>query len=141
MTTTSNSHFRPLTRSECEDQLAAHRAGRVAWQTGDGPMVLPVSYQLFGGRISFRTSPYGALAALTNPTMVAFEIDDIDMDAGTGWSVLVRGRAQAVTSDHTLATLWKLDGVVPWATGTRNLFITIDPHSISGRQVKAPFAD
>ena len=72
--------------------MAGHRA--VAWQAGDGPMGLPVSHQLFGGRISFRTSPYGVLAALTNPTMVAFEIDDIDMEAGTGRSVLVRGRAR-----------------------------------------------
>jgi hypothetical protein len=34
-----------------------------------------------------------------------------------------------------------MDGLVPWATGTRNLFVGIAPHSISGRAVKAPFAD
>ena len=45
-----------------------------------------------------------------------------------------------MTSHHTLATLWKLEGVFPWATGTRNLFITIDPHSINGA-AQAPFAD
>jgi len=140
MTATTNSPFRALTRTECEEMLAGHRAGRVAWQAPDGPMVLPVSYQLHLGRVSFRTSPYGSLSALIEPTPVAFEIDEIDMDAGTGRSVLVRGRAQAVTSDHLLSTLWRLEGIVPWATGTRNLFISIDPHSISGRQVRAPYA-
>jgi nitroimidazol reductase NimA-like FMN-containing flavoprotein (pyridoxamine 5'-phosphate oxidase superfamily) len=141
MTATTSSRFRALTRRECDEELARHSAGRVAWQAPDGPMVLPVSYQLYLGRISFRTSPYGALSALRHPTNVAFEIDEIDMDAGTGWSVVVRGRAEAVTSDHVLSSLWRLDGVVPWATGSRNLFITIDPHSVSGRQVKAPSAD
>jgi len=140
MSTEVSSHFRPLSREECEQRLAEHRAGRVAWQAADGPMVLPVSYRVHVGKVSFRTSPYGVLSRLAAPTNVAFEIDDIDLDAGTGWSVLVRGRAQAVTSSYVLTTLWK-DGPVPWATGTRNLFISIEPHSISGRLVKAPFAD
>jgi len=141
VTTTTNSHFRALTKTECEERLAQHRAGRVAWNAPDGPVVLPVTYQLHLGKVSFRTSPYGALSRLVEPTNVAFEVDDIDMEAGTGWSVLVRGRAQAVTSSYELSTLWQLDGIVPWATGTRNLFINIEARSISGRLVKAPFAN
>jgi uncharacterized protein len=144
-TTTANpstgSSFGPLTRAECEQRLTEHHAGRVAWNRGDGPMVLPVSYEMHLGQISFRTSPYGDLSGLAEPTNVAFEIDEIDMDEGTGWSVLVRGRARAVTSSYTLSTLWKLQGVVPWVSGTRNLFISIEPHTISGRHVKAPCAD
>ena len=72
--------------------------------------------------------------------MVAFEIDEIDKEAGTGWSVVARGPAHAVTSPQVLSSLWKLNGVVPWATGSRNLFISIDPLSIGGRTVRAPFA-
>jgi nitroimidazol reductase NimA-like FMN-containing flavoprotein (pyridoxamine 5'-phosphate oxidase superfamily) len=143
MTTTASTSksFRPLTEVECQQRLAEHHAGRVAWNAGDGPMLLPVSYQLHLGKVSFRTSPYGALSRLVEPTNVAFEIDEIDRESGTGWDVLVRGRAQAVTSTYTLSTLWKLEGIVPWATGTRNLFISIEPHSVSGRQVRAPFSD
>lgn len=141
MTASTNSHFRPLTQAECEQHLAQQHAGRVAWTAADGPMVLPISYEMHLGQVSFRTSPYGVLSCLVEPTNVAFEIDDIDMEAGTGWSVLVRGRARAVTSTYTLSNLWKLEGIVPWATGTRNLFITIEPRSISGRQVRAPYAD
>jgi len=103
-------------------------------------MLLPVSYQMHLGKVAFRTSAYGVLSRLAQSTMVAFEVDEIDMDAGTGWSVLVRGRAQAVTSDYQLSTLWRLDGIVPWATGSRNLFITIDPLHVSGKLVRAPFA-
>ena len=141
MTGTAMSYFRSLTPDECQERLDHHHAGRVAWNAPDGPMVLPVSYQMHLGKVVVRTSAYGTLSDLAEPTNVAFEVDDIDMEAGHGWSVLVRGRAQAVTSSYQLTTLWRLDGVVPWATGSRNLFIGIDPRGISGKMVRAPFAE
>ena len=145
MTTTggapSTSHFHALASTRCDELLATHRAGRVAWNAPEGPMVLPVSYAMHNGSIVFRTSPYGALSALAERTNVAFEIDEVDQDAGTGWSVLVRGTASAVKASYDLVTLWQLDGVVPWATGTRNLFVSITPRTITGQAVKAPFAD
>ena len=145
MTTTgggpSTSHFHELARTRCDELLATHRAGRVAWNAPDGPMVLPVTYAMYYGDVVFRTSPYGALSAHADRTNVAFEIDEVDQEAGTGWSVLVRGRAQAVVGSYDLVTLWQMDGVVPWATGTRNLFLAITPRTITGRAVKAPFAD
>src|SRR5829696_1212908 len=145
MTTTSGgpstSHFHELTRARCDELLATHRAGRVAWNGPDGPMVLPVTYGVYNGDIVFRTSPYGALSALTDRTNVAFEIDEIDPEAGIGWSVLVRGWARAVVGSYDLVNLWQMEGVEPWATGARNLFISITPHTITGRAVKAPFAE
>jgi nitroimidazol reductase NimA-like FMN-containing flavoprotein (pyridoxamine 5'-phosphate oxidase superfamily) len=137
----SSTHFHELTRARCDELLDTHHAGRVAWNAPDGPMVLPVTYAMYIGNIVFRTSPYGVLSALADRTNVAFEIDEIDQDAGTGWSVLARGRAEAVVGSYDLVTLWQMDGVVPWATGTRNLFVSITPRSITGRAVKAPFAD
>ena len=101
-------------------------------------MVLPVTYAMYNGNVVFRTSPYGALSALAEPTIVAFEIDEVDQDAGTGWSVLVQGRAQAVAGSYDLERLWQMEGVAPWATGTRNLFVSISPRTITGRVVKAP---
>ena len=105
-------------------------------------MVLPVTYAVYNGDIVFRTSPYGALSALADGTNVAFEIDEVDQEARHRlerpgpW-----GRAQAVVGSYDLVTLWQMDGVVPWATGTRNLFLVITPRTITGRAVKAPFAD
>lgn len=88
----------------------------------------------------FRTSPYGLLSALERHARVAFEVDDIDEDGQMGWSVLVTGSAEKVTRQYTLTTLWK-EGPVPWASGTRNLFIAITPDSSTGRKARAPFAD
>jgi hypothetical protein len=45
-----------------------------------------------------------------------------------------------VTREYTLTSLWK-DGPVPWAEGTRNLFIMITPETITGRAVRPPIAD
>jgi hypothetical protein len=35
--------------------------------------------------------------------------------------------------------LWARPDIVPWAPGTRNLFIAITAHALSGRIVHAPF--
>jgi nitroimidazol reductase NimA-like FMN-containing flavoprotein (pyridoxamine 5'-phosphate oxidase superfamily) len=135
-----SSHFRAIARDECETLLADRSTGRVAWNAPDGPQLLPVTYGMYAGDIVFRTSPYGALAQLAHPTLVAFEIDDIDQAHGAGWSVLVRGRAKAVVAPHELVSLWSQPGIVPWAPGTRNLWIGISVTTISGRRVRAPFA-
>jgi nitroimidazol reductase NimA-like FMN-containing flavoprotein (pyridoxamine 5'-phosphate oxidase superfamily) len=138
--TESTSHFAELSRSECERELAAHRTGRVGLNAPTGPQILPVTYNWYAGKVVFRTSPYGVLSALERHTRVAFEIDDIDEQRETGWSVLVLGSAERITQEYTLSSLWS-DGPVPWASGTRNLFIAITPDTISGRTVRAAFVD
>ena len=134
-------HFQTMDEERCRALLASRRQGRIAWESPDGPQLLPVSYGLYNGQVAFRTSPYGVLSDLKKPTRVAFEIDEIDPDAGTGWSVVVRGRAEAVTSSTELSMLWTSETGVPWAPGTRNLYILVTEHTISGRVVKAPYAD
>jgi len=80
------------------------------------------------------------LSSLERHTRVAFEIDDIDEERESGWSVLVLGSAERVTREYMLTSLWK-EGPVPWAEGTRNLFIMITPETITGRTVGPPPAD
>ena len=135
------SHFREIPRDECEALLAAQRTGRVVWNAPDGPQVLPVTYGVYAGDIVFRTSPHGVLAQLDKPTIVAFEIDDLDQAHRAGWSVVVRGRARGIVAPHELVRLWTQPDIVPWAPGTRNLWIGISIRTISGRRVKASFVD
>jgi nitroimidazol reductase NimA-like FMN-containing flavoprotein (pyridoxamine 5'-phosphate oxidase superfamily) len=113
----------------------------VAWNAPDGPEVLPVTYAYDTGRVVFRTSPFGALSELARGSTVAFQIDEVDAEAGAGWSVLVRGTAAGITEPHDLVNLWTKDGLEPWATGIRNLFIAVTPRTITGRAVRAPYAD
>ena len=132
--------FEELTLAECERLLAEHKAGRVGMNAPAGPQILPVNYAYYAKTIVFRTSPYGVLSSLGRHTRVAFEIDDIDEERESGWSVLVLGSAERVTREYMLSSLWK-DGPVPWAEGTRNLFIMITPETITGRTVGPPPAE
>ena len=133
-------HFEALPEVRCKELLARHTAGRVGWNAPDGPHILPVTYAYHNTQIVFRTSAHGVLAALERRTPVAFEIDEIDEDTTSGWNVVVRGSAQAVTRSYELASLWR-EGPVPWAQGVRTLFIAITPRTITGRAVGGPFVD
>jgi len=135
-----SSHFRELTRAECEERLREHVVGRVGFCGAAGPLILPVNYRVHTGQVVFRTSAYGMLAELRRRTPVAFEIDGIDEPAETGWDVLGRGTAEAVMHDHLLTELWG-SGPIPWAKGTRNMFIAITLTSLTGRVIRGPFAD
>ena len=73
------------------------------------------------------------LSELIRPTDVAMEIDELDQESRQGWSVVVQGRAQGVAEPDQLVRMWTVGGVVPWASGVRNVFIQIIPRRISGR--------
>ena len=130
----STGNFVELSEAECKQLLAQHAAGRIGFMAGDGPQILPVTYQYRNDSVIFRTSPFGALAGLVRRTSVAFEIDGIDEQNKSGWSALVQGFAEAMAHDYLLTTAWET-GPVPWADGVRNLFIEIKPRKISGRSV------
>lgn len=122
-----------LTRAECRALLESRNIGRIGWTAGDGPQIFPVSYACVADLVVFRTSPFGVLSELVRPAQVVFEVDELDEAARSGWSVIARGRAQAVASPALLTHLWTLDGAEPWAAGTRNLFIGIEVEHLTGR--------
>jgi uncharacterized protein len=129
--------FRELPRDECERRLGQHTIGRVAWNAADGPQLLPVNYAYYNKTIVFRTVPDGVMSQLVRRTNVAFEIDGVDEQARTGWSVVVRGTAERVMQNYDLVELWTKAGPVPWAAGERTLHIAITPRMITGREVAA----
>jgi nitroimidazol reductase NimA-like FMN-containing flavoprotein (pyridoxamine 5'-phosphate oxidase superfamily) len=134
------SHFAEVPTSRCKELLTQHKIGRVAWNSGDGPRIMPVTYQYRNGMVVFRTAPDGPLASLRRRTPVAFEVDNIDEEHEKGWSVVVLGFSEGVTHSYSLSTLWQ-SGPVPWAGGDRTVFVTITPQSITGRSVQSPEAD
>lgn len=133
-------HLEELSPSTCRDLLAQHAVGRVGFAENGGPVILPVNYRIADTTIVFRTSPAGMLSQLRRRTAVAFEVDGIDESSQRGWSVLGRGFAEGVTGDHQLTQLWQ-SGPVPWAGGTRNLFIAITLDELTGRRVRGPWVD
>jgi len=108
----------------------------VAWQAADGQQILPVTYVFRSGLLYFRTSPQGILSELVRPTDVAFEVDDLDQDRRSGWSVVVGGQARAVAAPAEISELLATDTLVPWAPGGRTLLIQIKPSRIRGRTLR-----
>ena len=129
--------FREIPREECERLLGQHTVGRVAWNAPDGPQLLPVNYAYYNKTVVFRTMAYGVMSQLARRTNVAFEIDGVDEDARTGWSVQVRGTAERVMQAYDLVELWTKTGPVPWAAGERTLHIAITPRTLAGREIVA----
>ena len=91
-----------LDENECLRLIGPGGIGRIAYVGRFGPAVLPVNYKLQGGAIVFRTAEHGPLdedlrtGIADADYKVAFEIDDIDLAAERGWSVLVQGPAHRV---------------------------------------------
>jgi uncharacterized protein len=134
----SERHFVALGRQQCLDLLESNHLGRVAWQTAELPQILPITYAMHQGSAYFRTVPDGVLAELAQPTSVALEVDELDQQIRSGWSVVLYGRTSAVDEPDELADLWASDSLVPWAAGNRTLFIRIRPERVSGRVVRRP---
>lgn len=122
-----------LAPARTQELLERGEVGRVGWSAAHGPQIFPVSYAWYDGLVIFRTSPEGILSELNRRTQVVFEIDDLDHEAHTGWSVLARGYATGIASPAQLVRLWTVDGVEPWASGVRNVFIGITVTQLTGR--------
>jgi nitroimidazol reductase NimA-like FMN-containing flavoprotein (pyridoxamine 5'-phosphate oxidase superfamily) len=94
-----------LDRAYCLGLLAGGVVGRVVFTDAALPAAHPVTYLLDGEEVVFRTAGGGRLAAATLHRIVAFQVDEIDLDARTGWSVLGVGEAYEVTDPNRLAQL------------------------------------
>ena len=81
----------------------------------------------------FRTDRGSKLSASERQDLVAFEADDYDPKTRTGWSVLIKGRAEVVHEDSEIQRLNQLD-LHPWVTAVeRPFWIRIRPAAITGR--------
>jgi len=119
-----------LTEQESREKLASQELGRIVTHVGDVVDLFPVNYALDSDGILFRTAPGSKLLELTVNADVLFEVDDhSDTEA---WSVIVRGRAEALESD---ADIQRADaaGLRPWIPTLKRVYVRITPSSISGR--------
>lgn len=123
-----------LDRSECLQLLREHNFGRVGITLGALPTVLPITYKLVDERIIFRTGTGQKLTAATSGAVIAFEIDEMDGMAHSGWSVVVTGLAREVTDPDELRALDRI-GVPRWAPikGARTVALQTDV--MSGRRL------
>jgi uncharacterized protein len=123
-----------LDPEECRALLAKAPLGRIVFTQRALPAVQPVNFTVDDGDVVIRTGEGSKLAAATRNAIVAFEVDDFDVDSRTGWSVVVVGPARVVSDPEETARLKELP-LRPWAPGQRENFIRIRPTLISGRRI------
>lgn len=126
-----------LSDDDCYRLLATQQIGRLGIVAEHYPLIFPVNYALdHAGVIVIRTNAGTKLAAASYAN-VTFEVDEIDQWTRSGWSVLVRGLAEEVTSEYgtELIERTKASGVEPWAPGDRGHWMRIIPQEISGRRI------
>jgi len=120
-----------ISYEECRELLRNESVGRLGVVVDGRLEIFPVNYGLDGDGILFRSNRgrkvTGALLG-----DVVFEVDSIDVEARSGWSVVVRGRAQDVT--HFDGPALKAQAEVPW-TGPKDALVRITLESVTGRRV------
>ncbi|HET6965306.1 MAG TPA: pyridoxamine 5'-phosphate oxidase family protein [Acidimicrobiales bacterium] len=120
-----------ITEADCWSLLATVDYGRLVVDGNGRPDVFPVNFELVGSAIVVQTNMgHKLLAALRGP--VAFEADQVDQAARTGWSVVVHGHARDATDEPSRDA-----ERTPW-TGAKQFRIRIEPESITGRRIRLP---
>ncbi|MFE3327055.1 pyridoxamine 5'-phosphate oxidase family protein [Streptomyces sp. NPDC059176] len=119
---------------ECRALLSTHGVGRIAVTTPDGPVVVPVNYDVIDDSIAFRTTP-GSVPAAAVGANAAFEVDHVDEATGRGWSVLAVGPARVVTEPDAVRRLAEHAHSAPWAGSGREMWVSIRPARLTGRRI------
>ncbi|WP_418960951.1 helix-turn-helix domain-containing protein [Streptomyces tritici] len=122
-----------LDPAACWALLDTHGVGRIARQTPDGPVVLPVNYLVTDGRVAFRsTTPTSSGTADAD---LAFEADHIDETSGQGWSVLLVGPVHDVTDPAAVERLAARADGGPWTGGEGSHWTLLAPQRVTGRRI------
>ena len=123
-----------LSTQACWELLAATPVGRVGVLVDSAPEVYPVNYAVDGHSLVFRTDPGNKLQGLGRSPSVCFQIDSIDLDQRTGWSVLVKGHAEEVLDAGELDRVAHI-GLEYWMLGAKDCWVQILPVEVSGRRI------
>ncbi|WP_257478406.1 pyridoxamine 5'-phosphate oxidase family protein [Acidipropionibacterium jensenii] len=114
----------------CWGYLDTAEVGRLATSADNRPQIFPVNYVVDGLSVVFRTAPGTKLDEMVRNSAVAFEADGWSEQGG--WSVVIRGTAEVITSPEELALCEKMP-LRPWVPTVKKTWVRVQASSISGR--------
>jgi len=127
--------LRVLDLDECVERLTRTPVGRIAFVSSGDLVVFPVNHAVDGMSVVFRTRFGSKMEVATSAGHVAFEVDSYDPAAETGWSVVLKGRAELVYDEADTARYDGL-GLRSWADQEgRGQWVRIRPDEVSGREI------
>lgn len=120
---------------ECLRLAGSQPVGRIAFADGGDIHIFPVNHRVLDGLVAFRTADGTKLGSAAEGSIVAFEVDRYDADTQTGWSVLIKGRAELL-DDGILQTRLRASGLRPWRNRVpRPEWVVIRPDTVTGRRL------
>ena len=123
-----------LDERECYRLIGAAEVGRLGVIEGGVVLIFPINYQIADDTVVFRTAPGSKLRAARR-SQVTFQVDVSDPGTRTGWSVMVRGRAEEITRFDAPAVRELLElPVDPWA-GEKPVWMRIVGSVVTGRRL------
>jgi nitroimidazol reductase NimA-like FMN-containing flavoprotein (pyridoxamine 5'-phosphate oxidase superfamily) len=126
-----------MSEAEAMELLGSGRLGRLVFNGPYGPTALPVVYKIDAGSIVLGTWDQVLFdedlrtGIAHAEYQVAVEVDQIDVEARTGWFVLVRGAAHHLDTEAERAPFIDA-GLEPWVAGVPVHFIRVNPTSMWG---------
>ena len=126
---------RVLIPEECAELLRGGIIGRVAIASPSGPHIIPVNYSVVDDSIVFRTTPYSVIGTHGRDALTAFEVDYFDYADQRGWSVVARGRCDAIAGPDEIELVRQARPPRPWADGPRNLYFRLRWSELTGRRL------
>ena len=123
-----------LSQQTCWELLASTPVGRIGVLVDSAPEVYPVNYAVDGRSLVFRTDPGNKLRGLGRSPSVCFQIDWFDLDQRTGWSVLVKGRAEEILDSDELQRAAHI-GLEYWTFGAKDCWVQVIPVEVTGRRI------
>ena len=127
-----------LSAERCAEFLAGAELGRLGVIVDGRPEIFPVNhvYDWESGAITFPVHAGAKMRGSLEWPWVAFEVDGIDLEHNTGWSVAVVGKAEEIADRETLTRLSNERHVL-WGEGVGASWIRIVPSKVTGRQIQA----
>lgn len=125
-----------LGEAEARSLLKTQEIGRLVYTRRALPVVAPVNYAVRDGAVWIWTASASSMAQAVRGAVVAFEVDELDRETRTGWSVQVLGVAELIVSSAEVERA--LDcGPEPWAPARREHLVKIPIQVVTGRRIES----
>jgi hypothetical protein len=115
--------------------------GRIVFTEHALPAIRPVNHVFNGMDIIICTHEGASLTSAASApaprlgVVVAYEVDQLDPQSRTGWSVVVTGHAEVVADPVEAARYRTL--VRPWVGGSMDMVVRITPDLVNGYRLEA----
>lgn len=123
-----------LDEAECLLLLDTVPIGRIAFTEGALPAVQPVTFARRDREVFVPTHPGSPVAAASRGAVVAFEVDQFDVDARTGWAVTVVGPSRLIADPAEVRSL-DLLGTSPWVPSGNHCYVGVQVRLVRGRWI------